>query len=142
MPSRNQFDQLWLDMAAMAARLSKDPSTKAGALVVKDDLQLSVGYNGMPRGMPETPELWERPMKYELVVHAELNAILNAPFDTRGATIYCTHQPCHRCLVHLINAGVVRIVYRQPYANMAPDARHVWDLTIQNAPNLKVEYLP
>ena len=129
-------------MAAMAARLSKDPSTKVGALVVKDDLQLSVGYNGMPRGMPESPELWERPMKYEVVVHAELNAILNAPFDTRGSTVYCTHQPCHRCLVHLINAGVARIVYRQPYTNMTPEARSVWDLIVRSTPTLKVEYLP
>ena len=56
---------------------------------------------------------------------AELNAIINCPFDTIGCTLYCTHQPCHRCLEMVAQAGISRIVYINKYANL--EHQDIWD---------------
>jgi dCMP deaminase len=91
---------------------SKDPRTKVGAVVMTSDTRhISVGYNGFPAGVVENNELWSPDFKYEYVVHAEINALLNCPFDTQGAILYCTHKPCLECLKACINARINRIVY-------------------------------
>jgi len=126
MPSRSGLDHLWMDFARRVAQMSHDPSTKVGAVVVRDDRQVSVGYNGMPAGIPEPDWLWERPTKYRVVVHAEVNAVINAPFDTRGCTVYVTHQPCPACLAKLINAGISRVVYAEPYQRMPEEDQRIW----------------
>ena len=127
MPSQRAYDLMFLELASVPANnLSKDPKTKVGALVVTpDNRQISFGYNGFSRGMAETEERWQRPAKYEYVIHAELNAIMNCPFDTVGATLYCTHQPCHRCIQHLINAGIKRLVYLYPYKQL--QHKDIWE---------------
>ena len=94
--------------------------------MVREDRELSLGYNGMPRGIPEPDWLWERPLKYLVVQHAERNAIIQAPFDTAGCTVYCTHQPCPDCLGLMINAGIRRVLYAEPYARMSDDQRRIW----------------
>jgi dCMP deaminase len=107
-----EYNKTFLRMADVFAQLSKDPATKVGAVVVTPDYrQISCGFNGFPAGVQETPERWERPEKYQWVVHAEVNAILNAPFDTKGCTLFCTLRPCHRCFGQLINAGIEKLVY-------------------------------
>lgn len=117
MPSQQKWDQHWLQVAQVTSKLSKDPSTKVGAVIVKpDNRQISCGYNAFAAGIDETDEMWlDRATKLELVVHAEMNAIINAPFDTKGCFLYCTHQPCHRCMPHIINAGIKRIMFEQIY---------------------------
>ena len=92
-----QMDLHFLRLAWVTGlNLSKDPRTKVGAVIVTEDTrQVSIGYNGFPKKLAEHPERWEKPLKYEYVIHAELNAIMNCPFDTKGCTLYCTHQPCH-----------------------------------------------
>lgn len=114
---QEKWDRHWLRVAWMTAiNLSKDPTTKVGAVIVTpDNRQMSTGYNGFPKGVDESPYKWERPLKYEYVVHSELNAIMNCPFDAKGCTIYITMTPCHRCLCHMINAGIKRIVYNEEY---------------------------
>jgi dCMP deaminase len=122
-PGRANTDKKWdihfLRLCFMAAQsLSKDPATKVGsAIVTPDRRNLSLGYNGFPPGMEETPERWERPEKYDRVVHAETNALLNAPFDTKGCTIYITIPPCDRCFSQIVTAGIVRVV---TYATTRP----------------------
>jgi dCMP deaminase len=113
MSSVKKYDVHYLRLAWMTSvSMSKDPRTKVGAcLVTPDTRQLSVGYNGFPAGIPEPPELWSPDHKYDYVVHAEVNAILNAPFDTKGTMLYCTHKPCSECLKAAINARVGRIIY-------------------------------
>ena len=99
MPTQLQWDQTWLQVAKTVSKLSKDPSTKVGSVTVTpDNRHCSIGYNGFVRGIEETKEKWERPLKYQYVQHSELNSILNCPFDTMGCTLYCTHQCCHRCI--------------------------------------------
>lgn len=129
MNKKEEMDCHYLRLAWVTAmNLSKDPSTKVGAVIVTEDTRMvSIGYNGFPRKLEETPERWEKPLKYEYVIHAEMNAIMNCPFDTKGCTLYCTHQPCHRCLVHMVNAGIKRVVYNLEYRNLTH--RDIWDET-------------
>ena len=127
---QEKLDIHFLRMAWLnALDLSKDPATKVGAVIVTpDNRQLSMGYNGMPAGIEETDEMWERPEKYENVIHAEENAIINAPFDTVGCTIYTTIQPCHKCMGKLKNAGIKRIVYSHAYKRLT--CKHIVDRLI------------
>ncbi|MCJ8332199.1 MAG: dCMP deaminase family protein [Lentisphaeria bacterium] len=122
-----KMDKHFLRLAWVTGmNLSKDPRTKVGAIIVTEDTrQVSIGYNGFPSKLKETPERWEKPLKYDYVIHAELNAIMNCPFDTKGAWLYCTHQPCHRCLEHLVNAGIKRVVYNRVYRSLTH--KDIWD---------------
>lgn len=107
-----EWDQRFLDLAKHIAGWSKDPSTKVGAVIV-DDLRRVVahGYNGFPRGVDDSPERYaDRPTKYAHVVHAELNAILNARGSVEDCTVYITHQPCAECAKAIIQAGIYRVV--------------------------------
>lgn len=119
MPTKEQWNNHWIEVAKVTARLSKDPTTRVGAVVVTpDNRQCSVGYNGFARGIEETDEKWARPIKYERVIHAEMNALLNCPFETIGCRLYLTLQPCHRCLSHVLNSGITEVYYAKPYENL------------------------
>lgn len=105
----------FLNLARHVATWSKDPSTKVGAVIV-DDLHrvVSMGFNGFPRGIRDTDErLNDRPTKYKLVVHAEANAILNAPQPVRGCALYVTFDPCSDCAKLILQSGI-RTVYVAP----------------------------
>ena len=92
----------------IAENWSKDPSTRVGAVVVGHEPNLYVGgYNGLPPGIEDTDErLNDREWKYEHVVHAEMNAILNATFEP--VYLYSTHIPCVRCAVHILAKRTIR----------------------------------
>lgn len=104
------WDTWYLRITQAVAVKSKDPSTQVGALLVRGQRPLSFGYNGFPRGVPDWEQRWERPQKYAFVVHAELNAIVNAQQSLAGATLYLTHRPCGACAKAIIQAGIVRVV--------------------------------
>ena len=78
----------------------------------KKNRQISSGYNGWIQGCDESLMTNLRPMKYFLVIHAELNAILFTTKELDGATLYCTHAPCENCLKHIAQTGIKRIVYK------------------------------
>lgn len=120
-----RWDRHFLEMAMHHARMSKDPSTRVGAVIVGPDRELlSAGFNGFPRGIQDTPErLGKRDAKLKLVVHAEVNAILAAArvgMRLRGSTIYLVASnqsgfiwggpPCTRCVVDIIQAGIIEVV--------------------------------
>lgn len=112
-----KWDDFYLGMAAYVATASKDPSTQVGAVIVRPNNTLaSVGYNGFPRGMNDDPELYaNREVKYSRIVHAEMNAILNANGSVDGCTLYTSAlPPCDRCAVFVVQAGITRVVYEQP----------------------------
>jgi dCMP deaminase len=110
----------WLKIALVTSELSKDPSTKVGAVVVTpDNRQCSLGYNGFADGIEDLEERWNnRPVKYEFVIHAEENAILNSPFDTKGCTLFCTHRCCHKCMARIVRSGIKKVYYLKDYANI------------------------
>lgn len=108
------WDEYYMIIATTAARKSKDPSTKVGAVIVRpDNSVVATGYNGFPRGVADTPErLNDRNIKYSLVVHAEMNAILSARESLSGYTLYTyPFMPCDRCFVHVIQAGIRKVVF-------------------------------
>jgi dCMP deaminase len=117
MNREEKWDRRYLDVAKEVSTWSKDPSTKVGAVIV-DPLHhiVGTGYNGFPVGVADTDErLNDRPTKYAMVVHAELNAILQAGHRARGGTIYVypAFPPpslCSNCAKAVIQTGIVRAV--------------------------------
>lgn len=110
-----KWDLRFLALAEHIAQWSKDPRTKVGAVIV-DDLNriVSVGYNGFPRGVTDSPELYDaREMKLLRVVHAETNAILNANKSVSGCKLYLTLPPCHECAKVIIQSGITQVIYRE-----------------------------
>ena len=93
------WDEFFMSVAIAAQRRSKDPNTQVGACIVsQDNIIISTGYNGMPKGCSDDEYPWERDgdqTKYPYVVHAELNAVLNANGrDLRGSKLYVALFPC------------------------------------------------
>ena len=110
------WDEYFMGIAMLAARRSKDPNTQVGACIVSpDNIIISTGYNGMPKGCSDDEFPWDRTgaeTKYPYVVHAELNAILNANGrDLRGSRIYVALFPCNECAKAIIQSGVKEVLY-------------------------------
>jgi len=109
------WDEYFMRQAELVASKSKDISTQVGAVLVRNKNAFSIGYNGFPRGCNDNiSERHERPLKYDWVVHSELNAILNAAregFSTHGSTMYVTLHPCKECAKAIIQAGIKEIVF-------------------------------
>ena len=110
------WDEYFMGIAMLAAKRSKDPSTQGGACIVStDNIIISTGYNGMPKGCSDDEFPWEREgeeNKYPYVVHAELNAILNANGrDLRDSRLYVALFPCNECAKAIIQSGVKEVVY-------------------------------
>ena len=113
------WDEYFMGIAMLAAKRSKDPNTQVGACIVsKDNIIISTGYNGMPKGCSDDEFPWERTgeeeiqTKYPYVVHAELNAILNSNGrDLRGSRIYVALFPCNECAKAIIQSGIKEVIY-------------------------------
>jgi len=130
----NKWDMRMLDLAKLVASWSKDPSRHVGAVIARPDHSIvSVGYNGFARGVEDKPERYnEKAVKYELVVHAEMNAILAAKEPLTNCVLYCTLMPCSRCAAGIINSGIKKVVWRE--SNYEKDPKkidiHNFDLTL------------
>lgn len=109
----DKWNQRFLELAQHVAEWSKDPSTKVGAVLVDDKRRvIGLAYNGLSRKIIDSPERYQdRTVKYEIIVHAEVNAILNAVRSPEGATLYSTFAPCPRCAAVIIQAGISKVVY-------------------------------
>lgn len=119
------WDDYFMGIALLAAKRSKDPNTQVGACIVSGDAPngfnhntiLSVGYNGLPIGCSDDVFPWEREgefldTKYPFVVHAELNAILNARGKSLvGSKIYVALFPCNECCKAIIQSGIREVIY-------------------------------
>jgi len=111
--NQNKWDLRFLDMAKLVASWSKDPSTQTGAVIVRPNKTVvSVGFNGFPMGMPDTPEMYSnRDEKYSRIVHSEMNAVLFSREPLDGCTLYTwPFLSCDRCCVHMLQAGIDRFV--------------------------------
>ncbi len=110
------WDRRFLKLAEHISGWSKDPSTKVGCVIVGPDREVrSTGFNGFPRGIADTPErLNDRPLKYKLVVHGEMNAILHAArigISLKGCVAYTTLPSCSQCSIALVQVGIVQAVH-------------------------------
>ena len=112
------WDDYFMGVALLAAERSKDPNTQVGACIVdKENRILSTGYNGFPHGCSDDAFPWGRDgaegeTKYPFVVHAELNAILNASGKSlNDSKLYVALFPCNECAKAIIQSGVKEVVY-------------------------------
>jgi dCMP deaminase len=111
---RSSWDEYFMHIALLTASRSKDRSTKVGAVIVRDRVILSTGYNGFPRGInDDIDERHERPEKYKWVCHSEENAILNAArvgVKVQGSDLFVTLFPCSGCAKSIIQSQIERVV--------------------------------
>lgn len=113
-PDRPDWDTFFMALAFLVAQRSPDAETKHGAVVVDENRRiLGMGFNGFPRGCRDEKLPTIRPGKYPYMVHAELNALINArsiPDPARSA-IYITGEPCNECFKAIIQFGIGRVVH-------------------------------
>ena len=136
----------YINLAKEISTWSKDPSTQVGAVVIGNNGEvLSQGYNGFPRSIKDTPQrLKDRGKKYNLVVHAEMNAIYNASLNgvsLKGSTLYVYGLPiCNECAKGVIQVGIDKVIATRP-----ADYNKEWDESIKDAKALfkeaEVEYI-
>lgn len=123
------WDEFFMGNALLVSARSKDPSNQVGACIVNDEHKvLSVGYNGLTRGMNDDEFYWNSigeqtneldKVKDYFSVHAERNAILNYRGnmkDLEGATMYVTWSPCVECTKEIIQVGIKKVVYLRKYS--------------------------
>lgn len=124
------WEEYFMGIAILSSMRSKDPSNQVGACIVNEDNHkiLSIGYNGLTRGMDDDLFDWNstgektgnlKNIKDYYIVHAERNAVLNYCGDVKeleGATLYVIWFPCTECTKEIIQAGIKKIVYLRMYS--------------------------
>ncbi len=121
--ARPGWDTYFLEIARTVATRATCPRASVGAVLVRDKRILTTGYNGAPPGVAHCTDVGCTMVDNhcQRATHAEANAIVQGALHgvgLKGATAYCTHQPCSGCTKLLLSAGVTRIVYQDAY----PDA--------------------
>ena len=114
---QQQFDLRYIQMARVWAKNSYCKRRQVGALLVKDKMIISDGYNGTPSGFENDCED-ESGQSKPYVLHAEANAITKVAKSnnsSNGATLYITDSPCIDCAKLIIQAGIIRVVYKDEY---------------------------
>lgn len=117
---RPSWDEYFLKLTDLVATRATCQRLKVGAVLVRDRKIISTGYNGAPRGTSDCYEAGCYMVDGHCVrtVHAEINAVVQAAFNgtsTQGSTVYVNNLPCYQCTNVLINAGIVKMVYRRDY---------------------------
>ena len=117
---KKKFDRRYLEMAAIWAKNSYCTRRQVGAILVKDRMIISDGYNGTPSGFENVCED-ENGVTKPYVLHAEANAITKVAKShnsSDGATLYITDSPCMECAKLIIQAGIRRVVYAREYRSV------------------------
>lgn len=135
----------WMETAHGFARWSKDPKRQVGAVIVNDrQVQISAGWNGLPRSVADLRERYTGPDKAKWCEHAERNAIYNAAAEgiaTRGATLFSTYFPCSDCARGIIQSAIRRLVTIEPdwsYPPRASDWAIAYDMLTEAG--VEIEY--
>lgn len=111
--TNDKWDDRFIKLAEHISTWSKDPSTKTGAVIVDvDNRVVSVGYNGLPKGVEDTADrLDNREQKYKMVVHCEVNAVLFARSSLAGCRLYTwPFMSCSRCAAVVIQSGIKEVI--------------------------------
>lgn len=125
--NRLSWDEMFMNLALVASKRSPDKSTQVGASIISPRGRvLALGYNSGPAGYDLNKIPWDikegNVTKYDYIIHAELNAILNyegSSKDLIGSTIYLTLSPCHHCALMLVNRGIKKVVYLKEYQDFS-----------------------
>jgi dCMP deaminase len=141
---KDKFIDAYMDVAERFAKLSSARRLHVGAIVVKDDRIISIGYNGMPAGWDNDCEdkVWTQDGDYTLktkpeVLHAETNAIAKLAKSNEsglGATMFITHAPCLDCAKLIYQSGISSVLYRDTY-------RDTSGITFLERSGIKVEQI-
>ena len=137
MDKGQQLDLRYLKMARIWSENSYCTRRKVGALLVKDQMIISDGYNGTPSGFPNVCEDSEN-RTFPYVLHAEANAITKVAKSNNsslGSTLYVTDAPCIECAKLIIQAGIKRVVYSRLYRMMD-------GIELMQTAGIKIDYLP
>jgi|SRR6056300_36918 len=117
---KEKFKPLWMSVASLVSDMSSAKRLQVGAIIVKNDRIISIGYNGMPSG-------WDNECEYETedglrtrpeVLHAESNAIAKvarSSDSSEGASLFCTHTPCIECAKLIYQSGITEVYIGQDY---------------------------
>ena len=132
------WDEYFMGIAKLSAKRSKDPNTQVGCCIVNQDKRIvAVGYNGLPKNCIDEEYPWANRVgelqdtKYAYVVHAELNAILNATTPLKGCSLYVTLYPCNECVKSIIQSGIAEIIFEDNgNSNAAMDKTVYFDLVV------------
>jgi len=121
----SNWDKRFLELAELVSSWSKDPSTKVGAVIIDDkNIIVSVGFNGFPKGIKDNERLQNRDSKYQIIIHAENNALMFAKRPLDNCILYTyPFIPCPRCAGMIIQSGIKRVV---SYKNTTDRMR--WEL--------------
>jgi dCMP deaminase len=114
---QERYDRAYMRMALEWSKLSHCTRKKVGALIVREGMIISDGYNGTPSGFPNDCED-ANGLTHWYVLHAEANAIMKVARSTnnaKGATLYLTHSPCRECSKLILQAGIQRLVFLDAY---------------------------
>lgn len=117
---QERYDKAYLRMALEWGKLSHCKRKQVGALIVKDRMIISDGFNGTPTGFENPCEDEDNYTKW-YVLHAEANAILKVASSTqscKGSTLYLTLSPCRECSKLIHQAGIIRVVYINEYKDI------------------------
>ena len=134
---QKRYDLAYLKMAQTWGELSYCKRKKVGALIVKDKMIISDGYNGTPSGFENTCEDDDNYTKW-YVLHAEANAILKVAGSTqscKGSTLYITLSPCKECSKLIHQSGITRLVYSKKYKDSS-------GLEFLKKAGVEITYLP
>ena len=116
----HEISESWIDyfmcVAEVIAKKSKDPNRQVGCIAVDQDSKriLTTGYNGFPSKVEETEERWQRPVKYDFVVHAEANVIASAArfgINLQGCSLFVLAHPCIDCTKLIASSGIKFVYY-------------------------------
>ena len=135
---RPSWDKYFMGIAFSVAKRSTCDRKRVGAVIVWDRNIVSTGYNGAIKGMPHCDDggHWMSAGHCVRVVHAELNAILQAAklgLSTNGATIYTTTYPCWECFKAIVNAGIIAVYYSDIYRpdEAVADTANILGITLE-----------
>lgn len=121
MNKQEKYDRTYLKMALEWSKLSHCVRKKVGAIIVKNGMIISDGYNGMPSGLDNCCETDNNETNWN-VIHAEANAILKCARHGQscdGSTLYQTHSPCKNCSTLILQSGIKRLVYIEDYKDLS-----------------------
>lgn len=114
---RPTWNEMFMEIAEVVAKRSKDPHTRVGSVIVKNNHIVGIGYNAEPKNFNYSFN-WNTSEKYDYVIHAELNAIANATslgVDIRNSDIYVTVSPCPECMKLLLQYEIKNVFYLKEY---------------------------
>ena len=127
------MDDYFFDIAKIVAERSTCDRRHVGAVIVRDKVILSTGYNGAPRGLEHCDDVGHEIVDGHCVrtIHAETNAIVQAARNgvaVMGGTIYLTNSPCYDCFKMIVNAGIKEVYYDEFYMSRYEASKRVLDL--------------